>query len=211
MRASSRRGGETFTYQPAASSTATFAEDFANGCGTAFANMSRTLTPAQLSAAERAFGIGSNWPLRMSSFSGAAPKVSGEAEVAAQVTGTGGVLMSPLGMATVAAEVASGTGHSPVLIGTDPSTTWQVPLSSTGLAQLRQLMQLAVAKGAAHAAYLPGTPVYGQSGVVQTGKQSYLSWFVGYRGTTAVAVLETGSTASQAATSLAGTFLKSVG
>jgi len=119
--------------------------------------------------------------------------------------------MSPLGMATVAAEVASGTGHSPVLIGTDPSTTWQVPLSSTGLAQLRQLMQLAVAKGAAHAAYLPGTPVYGQSGVVQTGKQSYLSWFVGYRGTTAVAVLETGSTASQAATSLAGTFLKSVG
>jgi len=204
-------GGETFTYQPAASSTATFAEDFANGCGTAFANMSRTLTPAQLSAAERAFGIGSNWQLRMSAFSGAAPKVSGEAQVAAQVTGTGGVLMSPLGMATVAAEVASGTGHSPVLIGTDPSTTWQVPLSSTGLAQLRQLMQLAVAKGAAHAAYLPGTPVYGQSGVVQTGKQSYLSWFVGYRGTTAVAVLETGSTASQAATSLAGTFLKSVG
>ncbi len=69
-------------------------------------------------------------------------------------------------------------------------------------------MQVAVAKGAAHAAFLPGTPVYGQAGVVQTGKQSYLSWFVGYRGTTAVAVLETGSTASQAAASLAGTFLK---
>jgi len=204
-------GGETFIYQPATSPTATFAEDFANGCGTAFANMSRTLTPAQLSAAEKAFGIGSNWQLRMSAFSGAAPQVSGEAEVAAQVTGTGGVLMSPLGMATVAAEVASGTGHSPVLIATDPSSTWQAPLSGTGLAELRQLMQLAVAKGAAHAAYLPGTPVYGQSGVVQTGKQSYLSWFVGYRGTTAVAVLETGSTASQAAAALAGTFLKSVG
>ena len=40
--------------------------------------------------------------------------MSGEAEVAAQATGTGGVLMSPLGMATVAAEVAAGTGHSPV-------------------------------------------------------------------------------------------------
>ena len=204
-------GGETFTYQPASSSTATFAEDFANGCGTAFANMSRTLTPAQLSAAERAFGIGSNWQMRMSAFSGAAPKVSGEAQVAAQVTGTGGVLMSPLGMATVAAEVASGTGHSPVLITSDPSSTWQAPLSGTGLAELRQLMQLAVAKGASHDAYLPGTPIYGQSGVVQTGKQSYLSWFVGYRGTTAVAVLETGSTASQAAAALAGTFLKGVG
>lgn len=204
-------GGETFTYQPAASSTSTFAEDFANGCGTAFANMSRTLTPEQLNDAERAFGIGSNWQLRMQAFSGAAPRVSGEAEVAAQVTGTGGVLMSPLGMATVAAEVASGTGHSPVLIATDPSTTWKAPLSSTALTQLRQLMQLAVVKGAAHAAYVPGTPVYGQAGVVQTGTRSYLSWFVGYRGTTAVAVLETGSTASTAAASLAGTFLKSVG
>ena len=203
-------GGETFTYQPAASSTATFAEDFANGCGTAFANMSRTLTPAQLSAAEQAFGIGSNWSLRPQAFSGAAPRVSGEAEVAAQVTGTGGVLMSPLGMATVAAGVASGTGHSPVLIATDPSTTWKVPLSGTTLTQLRQLMQLAVAKGAAHAAYVPGTPVYGQAGVVQTGTHSYVSWFVGYRGTTAVAVLETGSTASAAAASLAGTFFKSI-
>ena len=203
-------GGETFTYQPATSSTSTFGEDFASGCGTAFANMSRTLTPEQLSSAERAFGIGSAWQLPMQSFSGAAPSVSGEAQVAAQVTGAGGVLMSPLGMVTVAAEVASGTGRSPVLIATDQSKTWDPPLSSAGLSELRQLMQLAVAKGAAHAAFLPGTPVYGQAGVVQTGKQSYLSWFVGYRGTTAVAVLETGSTAAQAAASLAGTFLKSV-
>jgi cell division protein FtsI/penicillin-binding protein 2 len=204
-------GGETFTYQPATSSTSTFEEDFANGCGTAFANMSRTLTPEQLSSAERAFGIGSDWQLPMQAFSGAAPPVSGEAQVAAQVTGAGGVLMSPLGMVTVAAEVASGTGRSPVLIATDQSKTWAPPLSGAGLTELRQLMQVAVAKGAAHAAFLPGTPVYGQAGVVQTGKQSYLSWFVGYRGTTAVAVLETGRTASAAAASLAGTFLKSVG
>ena len=204
-------GGETFTYQPATSSSSTFGEDFANGCGTAFANMSRTLTPEQLSSAERAFGIGSTWQLPMQAFSGTAPAVSGEAQVAAQVTGAGGVLMSPLGMVTVAAEVASGTGRSPVLLATDQPKTWDPPLSSAGLAELRQLMQVAVAKGAAHGAFLPGTPVYGQAGVVQTGKQSYLSWFVGYRGTTAVAVLETGSTASQAAASLAGTFLKSVG
>ena len=34
---------------------------------------------------------------------------------------------------------------------------------------------------------------------------------MGYRGSLAVAVLETGSTASQAAASLAGAFLKTVG
>ncbi len=147
-------GGETFTYQPATSTTATLASDFADGCGTAFANMSRTLTPQQLTAAEQAFGIGAKWQLPLSAFSGSAPVVSGAADVAAQATGAGGVLMSPLGMATVAAEVAAGTGHSPVLLSTDQSTTWQAPLSGKQLTELRALMRLAVTKGSAHAADL---------------------------------------------------------
>jgi cell division protein FtsI/penicillin-binding protein 2 len=204
-------GGVTFTYTPATTSTATLASDFADGCGTAFANMSRTLTPQQLTSAERAFGIGASWQLRLPAFSGSAPTVSGEADVAAQATGAGGVLMSPLGMATVAAEVAAGTGRSPVLLPTETPATWQPPLSETGLSELRQLMRLAVTSGSAQAANLPGTPVYGQAGVVQSGKHSFVSWFVGYRGSLAVAVLETGSTASQAAAALAGSFLKSVG
>jgi cell division protein FtsI/penicillin-binding protein 2 len=205
-------GGVTFTYQPATSATATLASDFADGCGTAFANMSRTLTPQQLASTERAFGIGASWPLRLAqqAVSGSAPTVSGEAGVAAQATGTG-VLMSPLGMATVAAEVAAGTGRSPVLLPTDSAVTWQAPLSGTGLQELRGLMRLAVTSGSAHAADLPGAPVYGQAGVVQSGKHSFVSWFVGYRGSLAVAVLEMGNSASQAAAALAGSFLKSVG
>ena len=204
-------GGETFTYQPATPGTATLATDFANGCGTAFANMSRTLTAQQLTSMERGFGIGAAWKLPLSAFSGAAPAVSGEAQVAAQATGTGGVLMSPLGMATVAAEVAAGTGHSPVILPTDSGTTWQAPLTATELSQLRQLMRLAVTSGSAHAADLSGVPVFGQAGVVQSGQHSYLSWFVGYRGSLAVAVLETGTTANHAAAALAGTFFRKVG
>ena len=204
-------GGETFTYQPATPSTATLATDFADGCGTAFANMSRTLTAQQLTSTERGFGIGASWKLPLSAFSGTVPALSGEAEVAAQATGTGGVLMSPLGMATVAAEVAAGTGHSPVILPTDSAATWQVPLTVAQLSQLRQLMRLAVTSGSAHGADLSGTPVYGQAGVVQTGQHSYLSWFVGYRGGLAVAVLETGTTAGQAAAALAGTFFGNVG
>jgi cell division protein FtsI/penicillin-binding protein 2 len=204
-------GGVTFTYQPATESSATLATDFADGCGTAFANMSRTLSPQQLASAERGFGIGAPWQLQLQAFSGSAPAVSGEADVAAQATGTGGVLVSPLGMATVAAEVAAGTGHSPVLIPKDSASSWQSPLSATGLTQLRSLMRLAVTSGSAQAANLPGTPVYGQAGVVQSGPHTYLSWFVGYRGSLAVAVLETGSTAQQAAAALAGNFLSAVG
>jgi len=202
-------GGVTFTDQPGSSATATLASDFADGCGTAFANMSRTLTGQQLSTVEKGFGIGSSWHLPLRAFSGSASAVSGEAALASQVTGSGGVLMSPLGMAAVAAEVASGTGHTPTLVPTDSSGSQQVPLTGTQLNELRQLMRLAVTNGSASAANLAGTPVYGQAGVVQTGTSSYLSWFVGYRGTTAVAVLETGTSATAAASALAGTFLKS--
>ena len=204
-------GGETFTYQPATRGTATLATDFADGCGTAFANMSRTLTAQQLTSMERDFGIGASWKLPLSAFSGTAPAVSGEAQVAAQATGAGGVLMSPLGMAAVAAEVATGTGHSPVIIPTDSAVTTQAPLTTTELNELRKLMRLAVASGSAHAADLPGTPVFGQAGVVRSGPHSYLSWFVGYRGNLAVAVLETGATAGQAAAALAGTFFGKAG
>jgi cell division protein FtsI/penicillin-binding protein 2 len=204
-------GGETFTYQPATPSKATLATDFADGCGTAFANMSRTLTAQQLTSMERAFGIGASWKLPLPAFSGTAPPVSGEAKVAAQATGTGGVLMSPLGMAAVAAEVATGTGHPPVILPTDSGSTMQAPLTDTELAQLRKLMRLAVTSGSAHAADLPGTPVFGQAGVVQSGPHSYLSWFVGYRGSLAVTVLETGTTANQAAATLAGAFFGKAG
>jgi cell division protein FtsI/penicillin-binding protein 2 len=204
-------GGQTFTYTPTATSTGTLAADFANACGTAFANMSRTLTPRQLTAAERAFGIGAPWNMKVPAFSGQAPAISGAGAVAAQATGTGGVLMSPLGMATVAAEVAAGSGHSPTLLPTDVPVTWKAPVSGTGLTELRNLMRLTVKSGSAHAANLPGLPVYGQAGVVPTAKHAYLSWFVGYRGGIAVAVLEAGRTPRQAASALAAVFLKYTG
>jgi cell division protein FtsI/penicillin-binding protein 2 len=203
-------GGQTFTYQPGLPSSATFASDFAAGCGTAFATMSLRLKPRQLMAVERAFGIGAAWKLPVQAFSGSATPVSSEADVASQVIGAGGVLVSPLGMAMVAAEVAAGTGRAPVLIASDPPSTWQAPLSAAELGQLRQVMRQAVRSGSAHAANMPGQPVYGQAGVVRTGAHAWLSWFVGYRGTLAVTVIETGTTPAQAAAALAGTFLKAV-
>jgi cell division protein FtsI/penicillin-binding protein 2 len=204
-------GGQTFTYYPPGRSTsATFASDFAAGCGTAFATGSQDLTSDQLSQVEKAFGVGADWNLRLPAFSGSASAASGAADLAAQVTGTGGVLMSPLGMALVAAEVDAGTGHAPVLIASDPAAAWQAPLSAAKLGELRQLMRQAVRSGSARAANVSGQPVYGQAGVVQTGAHAWLSWFVGYRGSVAVAVVETGTTPAQAAASLAGAFLSAI-
>jgi cell division protein FtsI/penicillin-binding protein 2 len=203
-------GGQTFTYRPGLPSSATFAADFAAGCGTAFATMSLRLKPQQLMAVERAFGIGAAWNLPVHAFSGSATPVSSEADVASQAIGTGGVLVSPLGMAMVAAEVAAGAGRAPVLIATDQPSTWRAPLSGAKLGELRQVMRQAVRSGSAHAANVSGQPVYGQAGIVRTGAHAWLSWFVGYRGSLAVSVIETGTTPAQAAAALAGTFLKAV-
>ena len=204
-------GGVTFSYQATASTTSTFASDFAAGCGTAFATLSRTLSASQLTSVERAFGIGSSWNLKVPSFSGSAATPSGAADLAAQTIGQSGVLMSPLGMAMVAAEVDSGVGRLPQLVVGGTPTTRSAPLSASTLTELRQLMRLAVVSGAAHSAELAGAQVYGQAGTVKTGAHSYLSWFVGYRGDLAVAAIETGTTADQAAAALAGAFLKTVG
>ena len=114
-------------------------------------------------------------------------------------------------MAMVAAEVDAGVGHTPALVASDPPASWQAPLSSNQLNALRGLMRHAVESGPARVADLPGTPVHGQVGLVQTGPKAWLSWFVGYRGSMAFAVLETGHTQSQAAASLAASFLSAVG
>ena len=203
-------GDQVFTYTTGSSPTSTFADDFAAGCGTAIARVSQKLSSAQLTTVERSFGIGAQWNLRVQAFSGSAAAADNEADVAAQAIGTGGVRMSPLAMAMVAAEVDSGTGHAPVLIAADPAATWQAPLSTGGLSQLRQLMRKAVQSGTAHGADVAGRQVYGQAGVVQTGKNAWLSWFVGYRGGMALSVIETGTTQTQAAASLAGAFLSAV-
>jgi len=204
-------GGQTVAYLPGQSSSATFASDFASGCGTAFAAASARLTPASLASAEKAFGISATWGLPVSAFSGSAVPAAGQSGLADQAIGGSGVKVSPLGMAMVAAAVDAGVGHSPVLVASDPVKSSSLPMSPGELSALRGLMRDAVQTGPASAADVSGTPVYGQAGAVQTGASSWLSWFVGYRGGMAFAVLETGHTQSQAAASLAAAFLSDVG
>jgi cell division protein FtsI/penicillin-binding protein 2 len=204
-------GGQTFTTDGGSGATEPFAAVFADGCGTAFANLSTLLTSTQLSAAEKSFGIGAQWELPIQAFSGTSDAHADNAGLAADTIGAGGVRVSPLGMALVAAEVDSGTGHDPAIIASDPPAAWRAPLSTGTLSELRGLMRTAVTSGAGRAANVSGAPVYGQTGLTQTGAHTWLSWFVGYRGDTAFSVLETSSTAQQAAASLTAAFLNSLG
>jgi cell division protein FtsI/penicillin-binding protein 2 len=201
--------GQTFT-SDAAGAAKSFSDDFADGCGTAFAGLSYRLTAAQFDQVVKGFGIGADWSaLPVPAFSGSVPLASGVANLAAQTIGQGNVQMSPLSMAMVAAAVDAGSWHTPQFVedAQDPSGT---ALNPSNLSELQSLMRNAVRSGAAQAASRPGTPVYGQVGLVHTGS-TWTSWFVGFRGNIAFTVIESGKTSQLSAAALAGAFLTALG
>ena len=210
-------GGQLFSDQQLASSLGadtSFSTDFAQGCGTAFAGLSRRLTSSALKSTVTGFGIGAKWQLPLPAFSGSVPAATSDGQLAGETIGQG-VQLSPLGMALIAGEVASGTWHSPVLVTNPPdgSASSRVPLDASGLTSLRALMRAAVTSGSAHGADVPGPPVYGQTALVEAGSgrsTQWQSWFVGYRGDVAFAVLESGPSAQLSASLLAGQFLNSL-
>jgi cell division protein FtsI/penicillin-binding protein 2 len=210
-------GGQTFT-SDGSGAEKPFSADFADGCGTAFAGVSERLGPGQFDQVVTAFGIGAKWsPSPVPLFSGSVPAGAEGAALAAETIGQGNVLVSPLSMAMVAAEVDSGSWHAPqVVVGStapaDPAGPASQPgaaLPASALSALRGLMRSAVSSGAAQAANTPGAPVYGQVGLVHSAS-GWTSWFVGYRGDVAFTVLESGSTAQLSAAALAGAFVKAL-
>jgi cell division protein FtsI/penicillin-binding protein 2 len=202
-------GGQTFT-SDATGATKSFSDDFADGCGTAFAGLSERLTTGQFDQVVKGFGIGSDWSsLPVPAFSGSVPSAAGVAALAAETIGQGNVQMSPLSMAMVAAAVDSGSWHTPQFVegSPDPSGT---ALNPSGVSELHSLMRNAVLSGDARAASQPGTPVYGQVGLVHTGS-TWTSWFVGFRRDIAFTVIESGKTSQLSAAALAGAFLSALG
>jgi cell division protein FtsI/penicillin-binding protein 2 len=212
-------GGETFINDPPARGLGAqppFSADFAHGCGTAFAGLSRRLTPAGLRGMATGFGLGASWRLPLTAFTGAMPAPADDAQLAADTIGTGNVLVSPLNMALVAGQVDSGQWHAPSLV-TSPPDPAAAPIASRyqvsrqAMGTLRSLMRAAVRTGTARQADLSGQPVYGQTGQApfsQGGKGVRAAWFVGFRGDVAFAVLELGTPRSTSAVPLAAHFLQ---
>jgi cell division protein FtsI/penicillin-binding protein 2 len=198
--------GQTFTSYGSGAQKP-FSTAFADGCTTAFASLSERLTESQWAQAVKAFGIGADWSgLQVPAFSGSVPSSPGGADLAAQTIGQGNVRMSLLSMAMVAAAVDAGSWHVPQVIQTSPApASTGTALDPNMMSALRALMRAAVRSGAARSASLPGAQVYGQVGMVHTGS-GWTSWFVGYRGSVAIAAIESGRTAQLSAAALARAF-----
>jgi cell division protein FtsI/penicillin-binding protein 2 len=206
--------GRVFTNDPpvpSLGSTPSFRTDFAHACDTAFAGgLSMLLNPADLAKASEELGIG-GWQLPLASyFSGQLGPLSDAGSVAADMIGTGNVLVSPLDMALVASVVDSGSWHAPSLVAgmSDSSSTTRAAESPQVLNDLRALMRGAMKTSPNQVADVGGT-VSGQSGSAPFGSgQQHIDWFVGYQGNVAFAVVELANSASASAAPLAGSFLQ---
>jgi cell division protein FtsI/penicillin-binding protein 2 len=215
---STRVGGRTFTNVPAVSTLGAqpqFSADFAQSCGTAFTTLSQGLTGSRLATAARDFGLGAQWRLPLSAFSGSFQASQTQGGLAANTIGEQGVQTSPLAMALVAAGVDAGKWRPPMLVTSppDPGLSPRVVADPQTVNSLRSLMRQSVASGAARGANLTGLQVYGQVGTARSaaGSKYWAHWFVGYRGSVAFAVLELTKSPSTSAVPLATTFLSGLG
>jgi cell division protein FtsI/penicillin-binding protein 2 len=210
-------GGHNFRNVPPetkADMGATLGGDFAQSCATAFAGLSLRLNTAELNKAAAGFGFGQAWQLPLPGFSGTVGASNGVTQLAAATIGQGNVKVSPLTMAGVAAQVATGTWHEPALVTRPPDAqqSRQAPFAAGTLSSLRNLMRDAVRSGAARRANVSGQLVYGQVGtaLLTSGRhQKWATWFVGYRGDIAFAALEFTASPQVSAAPLAASFLRS--
>jgi cell division protein FtsI/penicillin-binding protein 2 len=209
-------GGENFTNDPPVPNLGpqpTFRNDFAHACDTAFAGLSLRLDARDLTKAASGFGVGATWKLPLRAFAGTMRAPGSQAELAADSIGAGSVQVSPLDMALIAALVQSGAFRAPALVTSpaDPGQTPRVAFGPQVVQALRTLMRSTVVTGAGRAANVGGGLVYGQVGSAAAdnlGKGLRATWFVGFQGNVAFAVLELSRSATASAAPLAGAFLR---
>ena len=211
-------GGQSFSNEPVEADLGAqplFSVDFAHACGTAFAGLSMQLSAHDLASAAADFGIGAKWQLRINASSGTIGDPTGYGQIAATSVGGAGVRVSPLAMALAAGLVQSGSWAAPTLVTSpgDPPAKASHPFDARVVASLRSLMRATVTSGAGEAANLAGAPVYGQIGSTAPGSVGPglgSSWFVGYQGGVAFAILEFTRSPDTSAATLAGNFLSNL-
>lgn len=217
-RSSNEIGSQRFVNRPAEPNLGRqplFSKAFAHSCATAFTALALNLKAADLSSTATKFGIGRHWllPGDLPVFAGTPPAGSGAAQLAANSIGTGSVRVSPLGMALAAGVVQSGSWHQPAVITSASAQPVQesAAFRTNVVSQLRALMRGAVRDGAARAANVRGSAVYGQVGSAPVGQHGlWANWFVGFAGNVAFAVLSFDKSPSDSAAALGGRFVRAM-
>lgn len=166
---------------------------FAHSCNTAFVNLRKQMTDADMARATALLGFDGKQPLPVDSFGGTYPTGPGH-DPYAEAFGQDQIAASPLQMASVAAAIAGGTWHRPYVVG---KSTESHPLPANVVNQMRDMMRAVVTFGTAAPVYFPGE-VSGKTGTaeygagVNGGDPPTHAWFAGFRGDVAFCVLVPG-------------------
>lgn len=198
--------------------TISMTDAFAHSCNTSFALLSQKLPAGALDRTAAEYGFGAGWQLPVDSFSGSYTPASDPVGQAANAFGQGTDLVSPLSEALMAATVAHGSTPSPMLVAGQPVTAKNPPPNppTAALAAVSSFMRAVVTHGTAtNLAGVAGGPVFGKTGTAEHGTaqlQQADSWFTGYQGDLAFAVLiENGQTSGVLANPIARNFLTALG
>jgi hypothetical protein len=178
---------------------------FASSCNTTFAELASKMPPRGLTNAAAQYGIGPDYVVDgITTVTGSVPPTVNLAERTEDGFGQGKVLVSPFGMALVAATVAAGRTPVPQLIAGSPTevTDAGAPISPKMVDGLRPMMRLVVTNGTAKDLGDAGD-VRGKTGEAEFAGGSH-AWFAGYRGDMAFAALIVGGGSSEYAVRMCG-------
>lgn len=170
---------------------------FAASCNTTFAELASRMGPDALPTAAAQFGIGVDYDVRgIQTATGSVQPAEDIVQRAEDGFGQGRDLVSPFGMAMVAATVANGKTPVPQLIGGHETTVAAKggDITPAMLDGLRQMMRQVITSGTAGRIADQGE-VYGKTGEAEFEGGSH-AWFAGYRGDIAFASLIVGGGSS---------------
>lgn len=163
---------------------------YARSCNTSFAQLASRLPAAALSETAAAFGIGPDFTIPgLPTYSGSIPVSEDRTQRTEDGIGQGRVVVSPFGMALLAATIAHGSTPMPYLItGRETAVDGPLPVPDPMVVRgLRAMMREVVVHGTAERITDQGE-VFGKTGEAEVPGGSH-SWFVGYRGDLAFATL----------------------
>ena len=166
---------------------------FTVSCNTAFIGLTMAnLDNTSLHAAASLYGIGGKWDAGLPVFTGNVPVSDGQTDLAASAIGQSRVVLSPLDLAMVAADIDTGTVRPPwVTVGAPAASAPTSPLPSVLDADLKEMMLSVVQHGTAAGVGLPpGT--YAKTGTAEYGSGTPLSidaWLAGFNGRIAFAMV----------------------
>jgi cell division protein FtsI/penicillin-binding protein 2 len=190
----------------------------ANSCNTAVISQRGRLHPGDLAGAAATLGFGVDHEAGFPAYFGAVPTAGSSTEAAADMIGQGGVLASPMAMATVIGSVQAGKTVVPRLVegvdGLDLAVPKQAaPLTGREDGQLKSLLRAVVTSGSGRGLLdLPGPPAIAKTGTAEFerhGRTLTHAWMVGAQGDLAVAVfVDVGSSGSGTAGPILEAFLR---